>query len=62
MQAFMNVYNVYNARNARKAVIVAAPVKAGKLLSVLRKAYYEHGLQNPDYTVFQTEQQARDAA
>ena len=52
MQCFINVYN------ERKAVIVAAPVKAGNLYAVLMRAYYEYGLQSPDYTVFQTEKQA----
>ena len=55
MKAFINIYN------AGKAVIVAAPVRPGNLLSVLQRAYYEHGLKGPDYTVFQTEQQAKAA-
>lgn len=53
MSAYANVYD-----EAGRAVIVAEPVLEGQLMRVLQKAYYEHGLQNPDYAVFQSKELA----
>lgn len=50
---FANVYD-----STGEAVIVARPVRPGELMRLLQRAYYEYGLARPEYTIFQTEQQA----
>ena len=52
--------NVYDA--AGNAVLVAEPVLEGQFMRVLQKAYYELGLQNPDYAVFQSAELAQQDA
>ena len=52
--------NVYDESGA--AVIVAEEVVPGDLSRLLSVAWYEHGLESPDYSVFQSRDEAmRDA-
>jgi hypothetical protein len=48
---FINVYN-----QSGKAVILADIYT--NIASIMQRAYYEHGLTKPDYSVFQTKEAA----
>ena len=53
MAGYANVYD-----KDGRAVIVGETVEPGNIMKLLQRAYYEHGLSNPDYVLFQTKEQA----
>jgi len=53
--------NVYDADG--NAVMVAEPVEDGKITNSIRqRLYYEYGLSNPDFKIFQLPELAEQAA
>lgn len=52
--------NVYDRRG--QAELVAQPLGSETMQQVLHRARLEHGLENPEYAVFQTAEQAEEDA